>query len=150
MTASLTEQVEALRRLPLFAGIELSKLKLLAFTSEQQRFPDGTTLFRQDEPSDAAHVILCGRVDLLLHGAGGGIHLISHDGSGIIGEVGILCGRPRMATALAVGDVATLRIERDAFFRLMEEFPQMAVPMLRDLALRLEFTTRELSRANSL
>jgi CRP-like cAMP-binding protein len=77
----------------------------------------------------------------------GTIDLGTFAGSGIIGEVSILCERPRMATAFAVGDVATLRIGRDAFFRLMEEFPRIALPMLRDLARRLEFMTLELSRA---
>lgn len=147
MTASLTAQVEALRRLPLFKEMEISKLKLLAFTSELARFRDGEPLFRQDEASDAAYVIMEGRVDLVIATPSGPIDIGTIDGSGIIGEVGILCDRPRMATALAVGDVATLRIGRDAFFRLMDEFPQIAVPMLRDIAQRLEFMTRELSRA---
>ena len=148
MTASLTEQVQALRCLPLFADIELSKLKLLAFTSEPMRFADGDVLFHQDDPSHDAHVIMNGRVDLVVDTAGGPFHLSSHVGNGIVGEIGILCGRTRIGSAVAVGEVSTLRIGRDAFFRLMEEFPQIAVPMLRDLALRLDLTTRELSRRN--
>lgn len=149
MSANLTTQVEALRRLPLFAEIELSKLKLLAFTSELVPFAEGATLFIQDEPSVAAFVLLSGRIDLEIATASGPLLMGSVEGSGIVGEVGVLCGRPRMATARAVGKVETLRINRDAFFRLIEEFPQMAVCILRDIAMRLDFTTRELSRARS-
>ncbi len=146
MIASLTAQVEALRRLPLFKDVETAQLKLLAFTSEPACFRDGDALFRQDEASDAAYVILEGRVDMVIDTPSGTIDLGTFAGSGIIGEVSILCDRPRMATAFAVGDVATLRIGRDAFFRLMEEFPRIALPMLRDVARRLEFMTLELSR----
>lgn len=149
MSADLTTQVEALRRLPLFADIELSKLKLLAFTSEVIRFRDGEALFRQEEPSVAAFVLLSGRIDLDIATAEGPMLLNSLTGAGIVGEVGILCDRPRIATARAVGDVVTLRINRDAFFRLIEEFPQMAICILRDVAMRLDFTTRELSRARN-
>ena len=43
---SLQEEVEILRRIPLFAQIEPSKLKLLAFTSERVAFDAGHTLFQ--------------------------------------------------------------------------------------------------------
>lgn len=147
MIASLTAQVEALRRLPLFKDVETPQLKLLAFTSETACFKDGDALFRQGEESDAAYVILEGRVDMVIDTPSGPIDLGTFTGSGIIGEVSILCDRPRMATAFAVGSVGTLRIGRDGFFRLMEEFPRIALPMLRDVARRLEFMTVELSRA---
>ncbi|MFV3128133.1 cyclic nucleotide-binding domain-containing protein [Niveispirillum sp. KHB5.9] len=147
MIASLTAQVEALRRLPLFKDVETPQLKLLAFTSETACFNDGDALFRQGEESDAAYVILEGRVDMVIDTPAGPIDLGTFKGSGIIGEVSILCDRPRMATAFAVGPVGTLRIGRDGFFRLMDEFPRIAVPMLRDVARRLEFMTVELSRA---
>ncbi|MBP7338843.1 cyclic nucleotide-binding domain-containing protein [Niveispirillum sp.] len=149
MLTSLTAQVEALRRLPLFKDVETAQLKLLAFTSETARFKDGDKLFRQDEPSDAAYVILAGRIDMVIETPSGPINLGTFAGAGIIGEVSILCDRPRMATAFAVGEVDTLRIGRDAFFRLMEEFPRIALPMLRDVARRLEFMTLELSRARA-
>lgn len=149
MIASLTSQVEALRRLPLFKNVETAQLKLLAFTSDPVSFPDGTTLFHQDDASDAAYVILQGRVDVILETPAGSLNLGTFSDGGIIGEVSILCDRPRIATALAVGAVAALRIDRDAFFRMLEEFPSIAVPMLREVARRLQYMTLELSRART-
>ena len=43
---SLNEEVEALRSVPLFAKIEPSKLKLLAFTSDRLTFAAGSELFQ--------------------------------------------------------------------------------------------------------
>ena len=42
---SLNEEVELLRNIPMFAKIEPSKLKLLAFTSERLTFKAGETQY---------------------------------------------------------------------------------------------------------
>ena len=41
----LKDEVELLRRVPLFAGVEPTKLKLLAFTSDRMSFDPGQILF---------------------------------------------------------------------------------------------------------
>src|SRR5688572_31230169 len=56
----LSNEVELLRRVPLFAGIEPSKLKLLAFTSEVVTYHPGQVLFRKGDIGDAAYVIIKG------------------------------------------------------------------------------------------
>ena len=43
--------------------------------------------------------------------------------------------------------VVVLRISKDLFFRLVSEFPQMAVQILRELAARLESTTAQLAKS---
>ncbi len=52
--SSLSDEVDLLRRIPLFAQIDPSKLKLLAFTSERVAFEEGQTLFKQGDEGDAA------------------------------------------------------------------------------------------------
>ena len=56
---------------------------------------------------------------------------------------------PRTATVLAATDVTTLRIAKELFFRLVTEFPQMAVEIMRVLAHRLEKTTADLQTAKA-
>ena len=46
---SLHEEVDALRRVPLFSKIEPSKLKLLAFTSEKLEYSGGQDLCTQGD-----------------------------------------------------------------------------------------------------
>jgi len=67
----------------------------------------------------------------------------------IIGEIAILCDVPRTATVRADSTLVTLRISKDLFFRLVNEFPQMAVEIMRELARRLEKTTAQLQKAVS-
>ena len=67
----------------------------------------------------------------------------------LIGEIAILCDVPRTATVKAVSEVVTLAISKDLFFRMVTEFPQMAVEIMRELARRLERTTSQLREAVS-
>ncbi len=57
---SLNEEVELLRKIPLFANIEPAKLKLLAFTSERLRFAANQELCDQGDMGDAGFIIIEG------------------------------------------------------------------------------------------
>jgi hypothetical protein len=46
---SLTEEVEVLRNIPLFAKVEPAKLKLMAFTSERLEYLSGDELFHEGD-----------------------------------------------------------------------------------------------------
>lgn len=144
---SLAEDVEALRRIPLFANIDIAKLKLLAFTSERVTFPAGAVLFRQDEVADAAYVVLDGVAEVQVETGDGPVTVAVVERNGVVGEIAILCDVPRTATVRARTDLMALRIGKEQFFRLVAEFPQMAVGIMRELAQRLEKTTRDLSEA---
>ena len=147
---SLNEEVEALRSVPLFAKIEPSKLKLLAFTSERLTFPAGQELFHQGDPGDAAYIILDGQADVVVDTPGGGELPVAKVGKNdFIGEIAILIDVPRTATVRAETELTTLAITKDLFFRLISEFPEMAVEIMRELAHRLEATTARLREAKS-
>lgn len=141
---SIAEEVECLRKIPLFAKIETAKLKLLAFTSERVTFKPGDVLFRQDEPGTCAYIILRGEAAVMVRGPSGPIAVATLGPSEIVGEIAILCDVPRTATILATTDLETLCVSKDNFFQMVTEFPQMAVEVMRVLAQRLEKTTARL------
>lgn len=144
---SLEEEVKLLRGIPLFQNIEASKLKLLAFTSERLSFGAGNVLFRQGDMGDAAYIVIEGEVDVVIENKDEGTETIvaTLGANSIIGEIAILCDVPRTATVRAKGEVTTLKISKDVFFRLVLDFPQMAVEIMRELGARLERTTQLLN-----
>jgi CRP/FNR family cyclic AMP-dependent transcriptional regulator len=144
---SLKEEVEMLRRIPLFAHVEPSKLKLLAFTSERVAFETGQVLFRQGDMGDAAYIIMEGEADVLVDAPTGPVAVAMLGRDAIVGEIAILCDVPRTATVQARQRLVCLRISKDLFLRLINEFPQMAAAVMRELALRLEDMNQKLRAA---
>ena len=146
---SLNEEVELLRNIPLFAKIEPSKLKLLAFTSERLTYGGGQDLVVQGDIGDSAYIIVAGTADIIVQTPDGPLTVASVGKNDIIGEIAILCDVPRTATVRASSEVTTLRISKELFFQLVNEFPQMAVEIMRELASRLDRTTTQLREAVS-
>jgi len=144
---SLNEEVELLRNIPLFAKLEPSKLKLLAFTSERITYEADQVLFRQGDVGDAAYIIVDGSAKVLVETGEGEIEVATLGRNDFVGEIAILCDVPRTATVRASSQTVTLRITKDLFFRLVTEFPQMSVEIMRELASRLEQTTQQLREA---
>lgn len=139
---SLAEEVELLKKIPLFENIEVSKLKLLAFTSERVVFSAGQTVFEQDEMGAAAYIIISGEAEVIVKTPTGPRTIATVAKNDFVGEIAILCDVPRTATIRAKTDLTTLMISKDLFFRMVTEFPQMAVEIMRVLAHRLERTTK--------
>jgi CRP/FNR family transcriptional regulator, cyclic AMP receptor protein len=144
---SLQQEFEVLRRVPFFAEIEPSKLKLLAFMSERAGFDDGKVLFRQGDPGDAAYLILDGQAEVVLESPTGPVTVATLGGNELVGEMAILTGAPRNATVRAKGRLIALRIAKDPFMRMVREFPNMAVSIMQELAHRVDSTNSQLTTA---
>ena len=144
---SLKEEFELLRRVPIFAEIEPAKLKLLAFMSERVGFDPGKRLVQQGDTADAAYLIIDGHAEVILETPAGPVVVATIGANETVGEMGILGDVPRNATVRAKDRVIVLRISKEPFMRMVREFPNMAVSIMRELAQRLDATNHQLSAA---
>ena len=142
---TLQQDVEVLRKIPLFAKIEPERLKLLAFTSEHVEFRQGEAVCRQGDPGDAAYIVLDGTADVVVQGEGGPTTVATIGRNDIVGEIAILCDVPRIATVVATTPLVALRISKDGFFNLVNQFPVVGVEVMHELAMRLLQTTQRLT-----
>jgi CRP-like cAMP-binding protein len=140
----LEQEVEVLRRIPLFANIEPARLKLMAFASQRMTFKPDQALCREGEPGDAAYIIVDGTADILKDTDEGPVKVAEVGRNAIIGEIAILIDVPRTASVVATGELTALKITKDLFYRLIADFPEMGVEIMRVLARRLEETTGRL------
>jgi CRP/FNR family cyclic AMP-dependent transcriptional regulator len=143
----LREEVETLRQIPLFAKADPSKVKLLAFTSERVIFQAGDFVCQQGEMGEAAYVIMNGKADVVVNTPSGPITVATMKKNDVVGEISILINIPRTATIKAASELTTLKITKDQFLRMITEFPEMSIEMMRVLAERLVRTTEELQKA---
>jgi CRP-like cAMP-binding protein len=144
---NINEEVALLRRIPLFANIEAVKLKLLAFTSRRLTYEANQILFHQGAEGDAAYVIIDGTADILVDTPQGRVSIAKAERNAIVGEIAILCDVPRTATVQALTRLETLRIDKQQFLKLIQEFPELAIEMLKVLGLRLMHTNLQLTEA---
>lgn len=144
---SIDDEARTLARIPMFRELEPSQLRLLAFSATRLDVAAGDTLFQQGEAPDAAYVVLEG-VAIIEVTAGGAAHEVARLGRDtVVGEMGVLTGEPRSATVRAGEPMSVLRMETDLFLALLDRTPSLARAVLRDLAFRLQETTRALVKA---
>jgi len=146
---NLNEEVEVLKGVPLFSKIEPAKLKLIAFTSERMTYGSGQEVCHQGDPGDSMYVILGGVADVLIDTDKGQIRVAELKKNGFFGETAILCDVPRTATIKASESLLTLKIKKDMFYKLVSEFPAVAIEMMRELAHRVEDTNQKLRDATA-
>lgn len=146
---SIEEEVEILRNIPMFRKIDPTKLKLMAFASERLMFKPDQVLFRQGELGDAAFIIVEGTAEVLIDTPDGPVAVARLKRNDIIGEIAILCDVPRTATVQAVDQLTALKITKELFFRMVSDFPDMSIEIMRSLAHRLEQTTAQLMEARA-
>jgi HEAT repeat protein len=137
-TLSLMDRIVALRKVPLFRELSPDDLRHVAETAAEHLYPDGSVLAEQGDPGDAMHVVVTGEVRVLMGEKAAGAVEVARRGPGyIVGEMAILSEEPRMASLVASGDVRTLSIDRPRFRRIVQERPDMALAVMRELCSRL-------------
>jgi ABC-type phosphate transport system ATPase subunit len=139
----LNEIVTMLMDIPLFSGIDRSKLKLLAFTSEREHFEEGQEVFHQGDPGDRAYVVIEGEVDVVLESTGGAKTVAQLGRNELFGEMALLSKIPRTTTIRARTPLVLLSVSQDVFLRMVEENSEIAIAMMRVLAERLASTLRD-------
>lgn len=132
MTVSLISQV------PIFARLSPADLEALAAHARERRYRRGETIFRQDDPGDCLHVVRDGRIRIILPSEDGDEVTIAVLGRGdFFGELALLDGGARSASAVAAEDTQTVVIGRKDFLSWLAERPAAAAALLSLLSRRL-------------
>ena len=143
---SVKREVDMLRRLPLFRGIDPVRLEVLAFTAQRLHLAAGETLVEADEPAEAGYLIVAG-AGVLLGKRPDGTPLASRlDAGDFVAEGALLQAVDHKMTVRAASDMEVLKIGRMQFRRLLDEFPEMAGGLARAATGRLADLAAELGR----
>jgi CRP-like cAMP-binding protein len=143
----LAEETDLLRKIPMFAKMETSRLKLLAFASEIVSFQDGEVVFNSGDSADFAYVIMHGAVDIITETDSGPVVTDTLRQNQLIGELGLLNNTPRIAKLVANGNLEAMKITAEMFFRILRENSEVALDVIRMLSNKL---TRSHSQVETL
>ena len=142
----LQHRAAVLARTELFCGIDEATRRRLAKHVAERVVEPGQCVFTQDEPGDRMYVLAEGAVKLFVSSRDGGmVELVRHQPPATFGEVALLDGGPRSASAEAVERSTLLVVTRSELLRLLRAEDQVAEALLRTLGTIVRRTTRQVS-----
>jgi CRP-like cAMP-binding protein len=126
----------ALRSCALFEALDDETLALVADAMRERRYRRGEVIFHVEDPGDALFVVGAGEVKIVLPSdeSAEPVILTTIRRGGFFGELALLDGRPRSATAIAILPVQARVLRRDAFDRLVDSEPNLRRAMFAALA----------------
>jgi CRP/FNR family cyclic AMP-dependent transcriptional regulator len=143
---NLQHRAAVLARTELFQGIDEATRRRIAEHVTERVVERGQCVFLQDQPGDGMFVLAEGAVKLYVSSRGGGIvELVRHQAPAVFGEVALLDGGPRSASAEAVERSTLLVVTRAELLRLLRSDDQVAEALLRTLGAIVRRTTRQVT-----
>jgi CRP-like cAMP-binding protein len=141
---NLQDRAAVLARTELFGGIDEVTQRRIAGHVAERVVDRGQCVFVQDEPGDRMYVLAEGVVKLFVSSRNGGIvELVRHRPPATFGEVALLDGGPRSASAEAVERSTLLVVTRVELVALLRAEDQVADALLRTLGTIVRRTTRQ-------
>jgi len=125
MRVPIPETADLVAQTPMFSSLDEQALALLAELTKEIVVPAGQYLFRAGEKGDSLYIIARGAVHVLVEAEGEPLVVDVLGGGDIIGEMALLTGAPRTASARAATSVTLGQIKRDDFERLMGSEPEL-------------------------
>ncbi len=133
--------LEALRSVPLFASLGDESAAALRELLELELRPAGSVLFRKGERGGAMYLIEGGRVRIHIDDDDGREVTLAELAAGdFFGEMAILDGKPRSATATVAEDARLAVLSRRHFHEFVRRNPEVALSMLAAVTDRLRHT----------
>jgi CRP/FNR family transcriptional regulator, cyclic AMP receptor protein len=143
---NLEQRAAVLARTELFSGIDLATQRRIAEHVAERVVERGQCVFTQDQPGDRMYVLAEGAVKLFVSSRDGGIvELVRHRPPASFGEVALLDGGPRSASAEATERSTLLVVTRAELVALLRAEEQVAEALLRTLGTIVRRTTRQVS-----
>ncbi len=146
----MTDRVEQLKKVELFAGLKVEALELIAQVAAEESHALGTKIFQHGDAGDKLYLILEGRVRISREVPGMGEEALAVLGPGqVFGEMALLDESPRSADARVHERCRLLAIPKDGFDDLLFLHKDLAYEVLwsivRMLVDRLRETTNKLT-----
>jgi CRP/FNR family cyclic AMP-dependent transcriptional regulator len=134
--------VEALRSCRLFAGTSRESLTGISRTLRARKFRRGEVLFHEGDPGDSLFIVASGSVKVVVPSDQGDEAILATLGPGdSLGELSLLDGVPRSASAIAIEPVEALMLPREQFLSLLATDASLRAAVLGHLAAELRRLT---------
>ncbi len=141
------DRTALLGSVPLFEGLSIDDLDVLAKRVIERRWRAGEMIFNLGDPAEAMYLVADGHVNIHLPGEDSRRISLKDIARGeYFGELSLFDDKPRSASALATTDVVLLELDRTGLVNYLDGRPQAAMAILQMMATRLRETNAMLSQ----
>jgi CRP/FNR family cyclic AMP-dependent transcriptional regulator len=138
---------ELLKSVPLFDGLEADELERFSRVAVPRSFPAGTRVFHEGDRSDACYIVREGSFRVTReHSDGRAITLATLGPGEVFGELAMLDGDTRSASAEALTDGELLALPAVDVKGLLARHPEISVKLVAALVRRLRAANERISR----
>jgi CRP/FNR family transcriptional regulator, cyclic AMP receptor protein len=132
------KNLEMLKRSDVFGGLGDDQLGRILELARPQVFAEGAMIVEEDQKGGSCYFITAGRVDIEIRppfsGARGPQKIATIKSGEMFGELSLVDGFLRSATARAVEPTEVMAFENTAMEKLMEEDPRIGYRVMRNIA----------------
>jgi CRP/FNR family cyclic AMP-dependent transcriptional regulator len=140
------ERIELLKAIPLFESLETEDLNALVGKLREVSVASGATVFAQGDEGDAMYVIEDGAVDIVAGSGKQKVILRTLFKQQYFGELSLLDGAPRSASAVASRATQLLALDRDDFVEFIKKRPDAALSIMHEVGERIRATNELMTR----
>jgi uncharacterized membrane protein len=140
------DRTELLKTIPLFESLENDDLDALGHKLREVNVEAGHTVFAQGDEGDAMYVIEDGAVDIVAGSGKQKVILTSLFKQQYFGELSLLDGAPRSASAVANRATHLLALDRDDFVEFIKKRPDAALSIMHEVGERIRATNELMTR----
>ena len=138
---AVATEVDLLQRVPLLAALTDSDREALARSASRRRYRRGDIIFQKDDPGHSLFIVARGSVRIYVPSTQGADLTLAVLGPGhFFGDLSLLDGRPRSASAAALGDTNVVILERSDFVAVIRTRPAAVMSVLAVVVRRLRDT----------
>lgn len=146
----MAESTDSLSSVPLFSLLDDQERATLAARLDIETFPAGKYVFSQGDPGDRLFIVKSGVVEIFVTNLTGDRFLLETARAGdFFGEISLLDGETRTASALVIEDLSALVVDRGDLEEFLRIRPAAAMDLLTATGKRLRESSRLLRSAVS-
>jgi signal transduction histidine kinase len=142
-------RTEFLRQLPYFAGLDEDEVVEICARAPERKLEPGEVLLEEGSESDAMYVVFEGDFEIVRTEGGTEVPVARAVAGDVLGEISLLAGTPRNATARAIGPARVIELDSGTFADLTAH-PTVVRAMLRTVVTRLRETESIVQEAQRL
>jgi CRP-like cAMP-binding protein len=134
-----------IERNSLFRGLTRPTIERIAALATRRSYDDGAVVFMRGDPGDALYGVVTGKVRISASApAGKEVFLNVMEPGDAFGEIALLDGEPRTASATTLAATQLVIVKRDAFVDLLRRDSQLAVHLIELLCRRVRWTSQQM------